>query len=31
VGGLRDTDLALAVRLEDLGAMFFDDLGELVL
>ena len=29
VGGLRDADLALAVGLEDLGAMFLDNVGEL--
>jgi hypothetical protein len=30
VGGLRDADLALAVRLQDLGAIILDNLGELL-
>jgi hypothetical protein len=30
VGGLRDADLALTVRFQDLGAMVLDNLGELL-
>jgi hypothetical protein len=29
VGGLRNADPAFAIRLEDLGAMVADNLGEL--
>jgi hypothetical protein len=31
VGGLRDSHFAFAVRLQNLGAMVSDNLGELVL